>query len=130
MFHRFAAASAIAAIVVGVAALVVVLIPGFPLERFSPVMLVWCFVPAAWGLWAMLAPRGWVPERFALWGAILGVIGGLLGAFVLNLPARVAQQEVPASLRVWAVPIAAVIYYLLWLLVRRAYRSLSAPPAR
>ena len=130
MFHRFAAGSSVAAVAIGAAAMIALLIPGLPLERLAFVPLIWCVVPAAWGIWAMLTPRSWLPERLPGWGAILGAIAALLGAFVLNIPARVAQQEVPASLRMWAIPIAAVAYYLLWLLVRAAYRSLNAPPTR
>jgi len=75
----------------------------------------------------MLAPSGWVPQRLPIWGAILGLIGGLLGFFVLNLPLRVVGVTVPVMLRGMGVILIVVIYYLLWMLVRVAYRSVAAP---
>ncbi len=49
----------------------------------------WCFVPVVWGLWAMLAPSQWVPNRLPAWGAILGVVAGIMAGPVLNLPLRI-----------------------------------------
>jgi hypothetical protein len=62
-----------------------------------------------------------------LWGAILGLIAGVLAAFVLNLPFRVLGETVPVTLRGVGVVVIMVFYYLLWMLVRFAYRSLGTP---
>jgi len=127
MFRRFVSASAIASMGIAVAAFGILLAPGLVLERVYPLTIVWCFAPLAWGLWAMLAPSSWVPQRLPIWGAILGLIGGLLVFFVLNLPLRVVGVTVPVMLRGMGVVLMVVIYYLLWMLVRVAYRSVAAP---
>ncbi len=130
MFRRFASGSSIASIAIAFAVLVALLIPAVTLQRMYPAMVVWCLAPAIWGLWAMFAPAGWVPQRFPLWGAILGLIAGLLASFVLNLPSRVAGEMAPVSVRGGAVVIIVVFYYFLWMLVRVAYRSLGNREAR
>jgi len=127
MFRRFVSASAVASMGIAVAAFGILLAPGLVLERVYPLTIVWCFAPLAWGLWAMLAPSSWVPQRLPIWGAILGLIGGLLVFFVLNLPLRVVGVIVPVMLRGMGVVLIVVIYYLLWMLVRVAYRSVAAP---
>ena len=126
MFSRFAAAIAVAATAVCVASVVVLVIPGVPLERFAPLLALWCVVPLVWGLWAMLAPQAWVPERLPLWGAILGVLAGGLAMFVLDLPSRVRGVAVPVGYRALGVLLLVFFYYLLWMLVRLAYRALTA----
>ncbi len=127
MFRRFVSGSAVASILIALGALVIFLTDGLAVQRFYPLTLVWCFLPAVWGLWAMFAPAGWVPQRLPLWGAILGVIAGLLVAFVLNLPARISGQTVPVTLRGVFVVLIVVFYYFLWMLLRVAYRSLGTP---
>jgi hypothetical protein len=129
MFFRFASGSAIACIVIAIAALVVMLTPGL-FARVQPVAIIWCFVPLAWGIWAVLAPGSWVPRRLPHWGAVLGLIAGLLGALVLNLPARVLGLTLAVPWRTVAVLVMTAVYYFLWMLVRRAYLSLTNPSAR
>ncbi len=130
MLQRFAAGTAIASMAIAVAALAVLLIPILSFQSIYPLPVIWCMVPLVWGLWAMMAPKAWLPQRLPLWGAILGLVAGLLAAFVLNLPSQVAGQPVSAPLRGLGVIFAVVFYYLLWMLVRVAYRSLAArPPA-
>jgi malate dehydrogenase (oxaloacetate-decarboxylating)(NADP+) len=77
MLQRFVAASATASIAFG--ALALILMPALPMARTYPLTVVWCFVPLAWGIWALIAPAAWVPKRLPLWGAILGLIAGSLG---------------------------------------------------
>ena len=127
MFRRFVSGSAIASIGIAFGALVILLTPALTVQRIYPLTVVWCFVPAVWGLWAMFAPVGWVPQRLPLWGAILGLIAGLLAAFILNLPSRILGVTVPVTLRGVAVVVIVVFYYFLWMLVRVAYRSLGTP---
>ena len=81
--------------------------------------------PLAWGIWAMLAPRGFVPHRLPIWGAILGLIAGALAAFVLNLPSRILGQTLSAALRGLGVVAMVVFYYVLWMLVRAVCRALG-----
>ncbi len=130
MLRRFAAASVVASVVVGVAALAVLLIvfvvPGVTLEQFAPVLALWCVVQLVWGLWALLTPRAWFPDRLPIWGAILGVVAGSLAMFVLNLPSRMRGEPVPAVLRGVGAAVLVVAYYLLWILVRRVYRALAS----
>lgn len=118
MCQRFVAGSAIGALVVAVAAFALVVIPGLALRSAWSLTLMWCFVPVAWGIWAQITPRSWVPGRLPLWGAILGFLGGMMNAFVLNLPSRVLAREISVGTR-WALVAAiTVAYYLLWMLVR------------
>lgn len=124
MLCRFAAATATASMVLAIASLVVLALP-VPLERFTPLLSLWCVAPAVWGLWAMLAPRDWVPGRLPLWGSLLGVVAGILAMLVLDLPARVRGLPVPLPYRVGGVAVLTVFYYFLWMLVARAYRALA-----
>ncbi len=130
MLRRFAAATCIPSIGIAIAACVVMLIPGVPLQRFYPIVTLWCFAPLAWGLWALLAPAAWVPQRLPLWGAGLGLIAGALAMFVLNLPARMYGQPVSPVVRGAGLAVLVVFYYLLWMLVRLVYRALAGPPAQ
>jgi hypothetical protein len=130
MFRRFVSGSAIASIVIALAVVILVLTHGLAAlaeQRFCPVTVLWCFVPAVWGLWAMFAPAAWVPHRLPVWGAVLGLIAGLLVLFVLNLPLHVLGVATSVTLRGVGVVVIVVLYYLLWMLVRVAYRSLGAP---
>lgn len=125
MFQRFAAASAIASIAISLAAVSLILTAGITYQRIYPVTIIWCLAPLAWGIWALIAPATWVPQRLPLWGAVLGLIAGFLAAFVLNLPSRVLGQTVSVTVRLVAAGIVTVFYYFLWMLVRVAYRSLA-----
>ena len=122
MFHRFAAACVVGSVVIAAGAFVGVLAQ-FPTDGFRILTLAWCFVPAIWGVWAMLAPSEWVPDRLPAWGALLGVVAGAIAGPVLNLPARFGG---PGGVVRWlALLIGPILYYALWLLVRSTYRSLS-----
>lgn len=58
-------------------------------------------------------------------------MAGSLAALVLNLPSRFFGTAVSLTLRGVAVLVIALFYYLLWMLVRIAYRSLvSAAPEK
>ncbi|MBI3667008.1 MAG: hypothetical protein HY236_12445 [Acidobacteria bacterium] len=127
MMQRFASASAVAAVAIALAAGALRLNFVPDLESRYLLTSFWCLAPLAWGLWAMLIPTSWLPQRLPLWGAILGLIAGLLVVLVLDLPARVAGEPLPPWLRGGAVLLLSVVYYVLWLLVRRAYRTLTAP---
>lgn len=127
MMQRFASASAVAAVLIALAAGALRLSPVPTLESRYLVTSIWCVLPLACGLWAMLTPESWLPQRLPLWGAILGLIAGLLAVFVLDLPGQVRGEPFPTWLRGIGVLLAIGIYYLLWLLVQRAYRALTAP---
>ena len=121
MFCRFVAASSVASVVIAGGAIISLLVR-FPLEGAWMLSTAWCFLPVAWGLWAMLAPSGWVPGRLSAWGAILGVAAGIVAGPLLDIPARVGA---PSGAR-WIAPVAGpIFYYLMWLLVGVAYRSLT-----
>src|SRR5512146_1918529 len=120
MLHRFAAASVVAAVVIAAGALAS-LLAGFPREGARVLTTAWCLVPLAWGLWAMLAPKSWVPGRLALWGGVLGLVAGAMAGLVLNLPLRLFALSGVGWLPVVVGP---VFYYLLWMAVRAIYRKL------
>jgi hypothetical protein len=127
MFRRFVSGSAIASIGIACAAFIVLVTPGLGAQKAYPLAFLWCFAPLAWGVWAALAPAKWVPDRLPVWGAILGLMVGVLVMVVLNLPFRVLGALVPVIWRAAGVAVAAVAYYFLWMLVRLAYRSLDKP---
>lgn len=120
MFHRFAAACSVASVVIAAGALMTLML-GLPLPGAWTLTTAWCFVPAVWGLWAVVAPAGWVPARLPLWGAILGVGAGIVAGPVLDIPSRMGG---PSELRWLAVVAGPLLYYVVWLLVASAYRSL------
>jgi len=132
MLRRFVAASAVASVLIAVAALVMLIVPAFTIQRFAPVLLVWCFAPCIWGLWLMMAPASIVPEKLPAWGAILGVVAAVMAAFVLDMPARVFGTSFPSILRWVAVIVMVIFYFLLWMIVRTVYRNLTekTPHAR
>jgi hypothetical protein len=88
MIHRFTAACAVASVVIAAGAIISLLPPRWAAADARVITTAWCFVPLAWGLWAMLAPARWVPSRLPIWGAILGVIAGITAGPVLDLPLR------------------------------------------
>lgn len=124
MFRRFAASCTVVSVALAIAAAAVFLVPGSS-SRFYPVTHFWCFVPLVWGFWAIVAPKSWVPQRLPVWGAILGLIVGAFLLFILNLPSRVIGEDLSVALRGLFVLILVGLYYLLWMLVRAAYRSLA-----
>ena len=127
MLRRFVAASMVASIAIALGALVVLLIPGLA-HRTYPLLVLWCFIPCIWGLWAMVAPTQWVPDQLPYWGATLGLIAAIFAIFALNLPERFFGIEIPVFLQAVAVAIATLFYFLLWSVVKVAYRHLHHAP--
>ena len=125
MFQRFAAGTAVASVGIAIAAIVLSLIPGLKFERIYPITILWCCVPLAWGVWAVLTPSTWTPKRLPLWGAILGLFAGSMAAFVLNLPSRFLGEPVSMLARATVVLVGTLLYYLMWMLVRGACRWLA-----
>lgn len=95
--------------------------PRWPATDARVLTTAWCFVPLAWGVWAMLAPARWVPRRLPMWGAILGLVAGVMAGRVLDLPVRLAGLR---GVRWMPLVVGPIFYYLVWLLVPVAYRSL------
>ena len=129
MFQRFAAGTAIASVAIAIAAIILNFTPGLKLERVYPITILWCCVPLAWGLWAVLTPSAWMPNRLPLWGALLGLFAGSMGVFVLNLPSRFLGEPISLLLRGIAVLLGTLLYYLMWMLVRGACRWLAGTPS-
>lgn len=121
MFHRFAAACTVGSVVIAAAAAFIQL-ARIPAEGALLLTTAWCLVPVAWGVWAMLAPASWVPGRLPMWGAILGLAAGLVAGPLLNLPFRIVGVS---GVRWLPLLLGPVFYYLLWMLVAVAYRSLE-----
>lgn len=121
MLRRFAAASAVASVVIAAGAAFSLLPPRWSAADARTITTAWCFVPLAWGLWAMLAPARWVRSRLPLWGAILGLVAGFIAGPVLDLPLRLGGLT---GVRWTTLVVGPAIYYLFWLLVGVAHRSL------
>lgn len=129
MLQRFASAALVAVIAIAVAVFILLIVPTITLSQAAPILMFWCFAPCVWGLWAMAAPRSWVPDRLPIWGAVLGIIAVALAALVLNLPKLVLGKEFGLVARSIAVVVGACFYYVLWTLVAVAYRRLAPIPA-
>lgn len=127
MLLRFVSATGVAALVIAFLSLAVIIVPGpdFSTQQFAPIIALWCLAPALWGVWAMLTPRAWFPQRLPEWGGIFGFLAAILGALVLNLPLRVFGVDIPAIYRAFAAVPAMVIYYALWIAVRATYLRLA-----
>jgi hypothetical protein len=128
VLRRFVAASMIGSIAIAIGALVILLIPGFQFNRTYPMIVLWCFVPCIWGLWAMVAPTHWVPDQLPYWGAALGLVAATVAIFSLNLPARFFGIELPFVLKVCVVMLGVLVYYAMWSLVKVAYHHLHHEP--
>ena len=129
MLRRFVSAASVASVAVLLAALAVYITPGIRVQRIVPLIVAWLCAPAIWGIWALLAPKTWVPERLPAWGAVLGLAAGIFAYFVANAPLRMFDQELPIGYRAAGIPVVVVIYYLGWMIVRAVLKRLSAPPA-
>jgi hypothetical protein len=123
MLRRFAAACAVASVVIATGA-AASLLWRWTASGARITTTAWCFVPLAWGLWAMLAPVRWVPSRLPIWGAILGTVAGIMAGPVLDLPLRLGGLS---GVRWVTLVVGPIFYYFVWLLVRVAYRSLVGP---
>ncbi len=63
MIQRFASASAVASVLIALASGGLRLSSVPDLETRYLFTSLWCLVPLAWGLWAMLTPRSCFPQR-------------------------------------------------------------------
>jgi hypothetical protein len=128
MLRRYVSASAVASMATAFAAICVYFMPKALRPGIFALLLVWLCLPVVWGVWAMLAPRSWTPQRLPSWGAALGVIAGIGAYFVLNVSARFGMT-VSAPYRAVGVLGVVVVYYVLWTIVRTVFVSLSKPEA-
>lgn len=129
MLRRFVSAAAIASVPIGIGVIGMIFTRSLTVQRAAPLTAIWCAAPLVWGIWALLAPRRWVPRWLPVWGAVLGLVAGLFAHFVVNMPMRLFGVALTSAWRWVGVAAMVVIYFLLWLLVRAVYRSLSAPSA-
>lgn len=126
MMRRFLAASGSCAVLVAGAALMLLLVRPVPLERATVPLLLWCFAPAVWGLWAMLAPRS---VALPLWGALLGLLASSLSIFALHLPQRILALPLSLFVRLLAVALVTLLYFVAWSAVQIVDEWLQPPPA-
>lgn len=126
MLRRFLAALAIPACLIALGSAAAWLL-GIPAEARALLTAVWCGVPLAWGIWALLAPPRLVPDYLPTWGAVLGLFAGVMAGFVLDVPARILGR--PAPWTHWALLVVGpVAYYLLWMAVRALYQRTAPTP--
>ncbi len=127
MLQRFVAGSAVASVGIAIAA---ILLYGLAHTVRMPnpyvLALVWCVIPAVWGVWAMLTPKTWMPSLLPVWGAILGFLACFMSAFVLDVPLRMTGVHTPIGWRALGMLIMAAVYYGLWMVVRVVYARLTA----
>lgn len=127
MLIRFASASIVACIATAIASLAMLLLFDFNPQRFALILAIWCAVPCIWGLWAMLSPKAWLPQRLPIWGTILGIVAGVMAIFALNLPSRILEVGLSNTTRILIVLLAGLFYYVLWMIVSVVYKRLSGP---
>lgn len=123
MLRRFVAASATAAVLVTFAVLILFAVARAPLERASPVLLLWCLAPAVWGVWAILAPTRWL--ALPLWGALLGLILATTALVILDLPQRIFDLPLSPFLRLLGVLLLGAFYYVAWSIVSVVHAALE-----
>lgn len=126
MLKRFVAASAVGGVVIACAAVGLATVARvYTLQHPLVVTLLWCMVPAIWGVWAMLTPTAWMPARLPEWGAVLGLVVAIGALFVLNIPMRLTDIYLRMRWRGVGVLVGVAIYYLLWIAVRVVYQRLN-----
>ena len=125
MVRRFAAASMVVSCLLALGGSSLIIIRLLTGQRFYQIAPLWCLLPFIWGLWAVLTPRSWFPQRLPAWGAVLGAIVSVVGAFVIDVPLRMFGLSIPGALKLLAVVFAALIYYVLWMIVSRIYDALA-----
>jgi hypothetical protein len=124
MLQRFVSAASVGAVLVGLAGPLLYLNPIPAPEVRYLVATVWCMVPLVWGIWAMVIPAAWVPGRIPLWGAALGLVAGLMAAFVLDMPDRLFAVPTTTPVKFGIVVLAIVLYGLVRIAVRGVYVKL------
>lgn len=129
MLRRFVSAAAVAAVFMVLAAIAVMLLPATRLERIHPILIAWLCAPALWGIWALLAPRSWLPGRLPSWGALLGAVAGIFAMFVENAPLRVFDLALSTRVRSVGLLLIVAMYYVGWMIVRAVLGRLTQPPA-
>lgn len=128
MLHRFVSGSVVASVVIAFGAVALLAAKHiWTLQNVHQLALIWCCVPLLWGVWAILTPRTWMPERLPWWGAILGVLVATSGGFILNMPLRITGVHVSVAYRALGGVLAVALYYLFWLVVRIVYMDLRGP---
>ena len=132
MLRRFAAASLIPSCLIAIGGVALIAFRLLANQRYYQMAVLWCLVPVVWGLWAMVMPKTWFPQKLFAWGAILGVVAYVMGALVINVPLRVAGIVLPMWAKIAGFVIAPVVYGGLWMLIGPVYRALSPDetPAR
>ncbi|HWR15695.1 MAG TPA: hypothetical protein VN577_12760 [Terriglobales bacterium] len=128
MLKSFVSATAVCAIAIACGALILFAFAhNSTLNNPYQVALLWCMAPVTWGIWAMLTPKAWMPEKLPYWGAILGLIAGTGATLVLNIPGRIMGAYVRYRWRGLMVLLAIALYYALWMGVRGLYKTLFRP---
>lgn len=125
MLRRFASAGVIPALVIPIILLVIFLTRTLTVPKAFPLTTLWCFASLIWGVWAILAPKSWVPQRLPIWGAILGLLIGMFALFVLNMPHVLFDMDLGTASRAGLVAGMIVLYFFLWILVRAVYRKVG-----
>lgn len=123
MLRRFVAASMVASVAIAIGAFIVLVIPGLG-QRTYPLLVLWCFIPCIWGLWAMIAPTHWVPDQLPYWGAGLGFFAALIIVFGAEVPQKILGIPMSMEMQTIAVLGVALFYYLMWSIVKVAYHHL------
>jgi hypothetical protein len=125
MLRRFASGATVASIAVSCAAMMIQFLPSEIRAHAYPILLAWVCLPTIWGLWAMLAPKNWLPERLPLWGSFLGILAGIAAVFVVDAPKIVFGFEWTLGSHCGVVLMFAALYFLLWTAVRGVLHSLA-----
>lgn len=130
MLQRFVSAAVVPGVLIAFAAGGLFLLTHVYHEWNNPYLATvgWCALPLVWGVWAMLAPKSWWPDRLERWGAILGAIVGYMVMFVLRVPDRIMAVRFPTPGKLIATAILMLLYAVLWMIVGEIHRRLTKEP--
>lgn len=129
MLQRFLSAAAVPGVLIAFAAGGLFVLTHMYHELNNPYLAAvgWCSLPLVWGVWAMLTPKAWWPERLARWGAILGVVLGYTVMFILRVPDRI-NLKLPMAGKLIAMMIIVLLYAVLWMIVGEIFQRLTREP--
>jgi hypothetical protein len=118
MIKRFVSAAAIASAVIFPLAIFMRLNPELPVESRYLLTTIWCLLPVIWGVWAVIMPKSLLLKHIPLWGALLGLIAGVVIVFVLRIPMQLMGEALTGLFKGVLLLAAIVLYYALWHLVK------------
>ena len=121
---QFSIACSVVATIVAPLAFLFYLSDEIPGDAHILLLTVWCILPFVWGVWAILIPSNWLPNRLPHWGALLGIILGAILILGFNFPYLIFELELSILIRILAILVIGAVYFLLWMIVKILYNRI------